>query len=97
LVLIYLGQKWMANREPYNLKRPLLFYGNVGLAVFSTIGTISCAASLVRLSSNMMVLTFYVLKIIELGDTAFIVLRKSPLQFLHWYHHMTALSMMKAL
>ena len=30
-------------------------------------------------------------KSIELGDTAFIILHKTPLQFLHWYHHMTVL------
>jgi len=30
-------------------------------------------------------------KVIELGDTAFIVLRKQNLVFLHWYHHVTTL------
>jgi len=32
---------------------------------------------------------FAMSKIIEFGDTAFIVLRKKPLPFLHWYHHVT--------
>ncbi|XP_019491814.1 PREDICTED: elongation of very long chain fatty acids protein 3 isoform X2 [Hipposideros armiger] len=34
---------------------------------------------------------FLLSKIIELGDTAFIVLRKRPLIFVHWYHHSTVL------
>ena len=32
---------------------------------------------------------FALSKILEFGDTAFIVLRKTPLPFLHWYHHIT--------
>lgn len=34
---------------------------------------------------------FPISKVIELGDTLFIVLRKQPLIFLHWYHHITAM------
>ncbi|XP_057593501.1 elongation of very long chain fatty acids protein 3 [Hippopotamus amphibius kiboko] len=34
---------------------------------------------------------FVLSKIIELGDTAFIILRKRPLIFMHWYHHSTVL------
>ncbi|CAG0878925.1 unnamed protein product [Darwinula stevensoni] len=30
-------------------------------------------------------------KVIELGDTAFIVLRKQSFLFRHWYHHITVL------
>ena len=37
----------MANREPYNLKRPL-FLWNVFLAVFSILGTITAVPSLVK-------------------------------------------------
>ncbi|XP_057704507.1 elongation of very long chain fatty acids protein 6-like [Corythoichthys intestinalis] len=34
---------------------------------------------------------FAVSKVPELGDTAFVVLRKQRLIFLHWYHHATVL------
>jgi len=35
---------------------------------------------------------FCMSKLAELGDTIFIVLRKRPLIFLHWYHHVATLN-----
>ncbi|VDN55481.1 unnamed protein product [Dracunculus medinensis] len=34
---------------------------------------------------------FAISKIVELGDTFFVVMRKKPLIFLHWYHHAVVL------
>ena len=35
---------------------------------------------------------FAMSKLIEYGDTVFLVLRKRPISFLHWYHHTTVLA-----
>ncbi|TKR80971.1 hypothetical protein L596_014931 [Steinernema carpocapsae] len=37
--------------------------------------------------NGLWVFLFIASKLIELVDTAFVVLRKRPLMFLHWYHH----------
>ena len=34
---------------------------------------------------------FVLSKILEFGDTVFLILRKRPIMFLHWYHHITVL------
>ena len=109
LVILYAGMKFMKNRDPYVLKKPL-FMWNVGLAVFSVLGTLSCTPNLLHLfyrkgflvsscktmmydGKSLQLWTFFfgLSKIVEFGDTFFLVARKSRLQFLHWYHHVTVL------
>ena len=109
LALVFQGRRWMRNRKPYSLKKPLILW-NIGLAVFSIIGTITVAPTVLCSLYNYGIdytvcfsvaatvprvaiwcYMFGLSKLVELGDTAFIVLRKSPLPFLHWYHHVTVL------
>ena len=110
VLLLYVGTRWMKNREPYNLRRPLVLW-NTGLAVFSVIALVrtdsfglakrmltepleevSCHTEVYSVRYQILWGFLYTLsKLVELGDTAFIVLRKTPLMFLHWYHHITVM------
>lgn len=109
LLCIYGGTRYMKDKAPYPLRRSL-FLWNVGLAVFSVLGTLSTAPNLLDVlyrkglvysSCNsamyddppLMLWTWFFCfsKVIELGDTFFLVAKKSPVQFLHWYHHCTVL------
>lgn len=52
-----------------------------------------CSSSYVEVDrvSGFWSVLFVLSKVPELGDTIFIILRKQPLIFLHWYHHLTVL------
>ena len=50
-----------------------------------------CNSSFYVGPSKLWAILFTTSKVYELGDTAFIILRKQKLIFLHWYHHITVM------
>jgi len=96
----------MKDRKPFNLEQPLIIW-NFILAIFSIFGTIFTTlpilftidrfgftyemCSIDSEYANEWVFLFCLSKIPELLDTVFIVLRKRPLIFLHWYHHVATM------
>ncbi|EEB20089.1 conserved hypothetical protein [Pediculus humanus corporis] len=101
MILIFGGQHYMQSRPKYNL-RGVLSLWNTLLAGFSIMGACRTAPELLHTLKNYGLYhsdkvsgfwswMFVLSKLPELGDTIFIVLRKQPLIFLHWYHHITVL------
>jgi elongation of very long chain fatty acids protein 6 len=104
--VIFLLKLFMKNRSPMNLKKPLAIW-SAFLALFSLMGTLQtipplierwmngeyqlCDTEIYKHPAAFWVFVFNVSKVVEFGDTIFVILTKKPLIFLHWYHHIVTM------
>ena len=105
LALVAAGRKWMENRRPYGLRRFLFVWNVVLalFSIVGTVCTLpslmtnligsgyrhSVCFTYIEPLQAFFSLVFVFSKILEFGDTMFVILRKTPLNVLHWYHHAT--------
>jgi hypothetical protein len=107
VLFVYFGRKFMEKRAPFELKYPLAIWNALlaGFSIYGAYILIPIFFSewiwgkgfLWEMChgdaeiSNAWTLYFCLSKIPELLDTAFIVLRKRPLRFLQYYHHIVTM------
>jgi len=102
LMAVFGIQAMMKDRREYSLRTALIIW-NFSLALFSMVGAYCVGWSIISVLSRKTLSeemctndaenedqnprAHFLCKIPELLDALFLVLRKRPVRFLHWYHH----------